>query len=119
MTLEFLPPDYCKPFFFFLRQKTREFRTSETEKGLEPVPEIQLYASDLIPINALNFNIFPLKYEIGFLLLLCSSTNCWNHIAPQMFWVCLRLSDGYLEKPHCSCSYRISLKAASSLHLDS
>ena len=45
---------------------------SETEKGLEPVPEIQLYASDLIPINALDFNIFPLKYEIGFLLLLCS-----------------------------------------------
>ena len=33
-----------------------------------------------------------------------------------MFWVCLRLSDGYLEKPHCSYSHRISLKADSSLH---
>ena len=37
-------------------------------------------------------------------------------LAPQMLLVCLRLSDVYLEKPHCSCSYRISLKAGSTLH---
>ena len=41
------------------------------------------------------FHFFSLKYKIGFLLLLCPSTNCWNHISPQTFFCfVLRLSDG-------------------------